>query len=537
MKKKIVSYVLSIILIITTAFSSLVYAREEKVTFEKNFEYLINELTELTHEDRTNMEIILVPLLITDTGLDTLKKTVDTYTPESESVFHVMLRKVLTKVEKEELKGALSYLYMIDEKVREDYIGGLYNRKELEVSAEVEAEMKNLMESSFLKIPKLREMFEEDGINEKVLARGLKMFVQANGGVALFRRSDDGMVEINQVNSSLKERIDSVILRDGLEYAGADELLQKVCEYINLSLSDDLYKNSFFVIGRELGLVKKSYTIVTQTGGDGGNVPSKVVVSDYSDNDGESGILIQIKDENKLISEGILEKTKIFFELERDVYIIAPNGEKFKNFIREGKEYTLCITELGKYRFIDSSKSYFDDVDGWGKAFIDDLYERGIVSGFGGGGFLPNNNITREEFVKLMVEMFSLKGDFGETFSDNSKEAWYYEYLSAAKHYKIADGFVDGSFGVGKNITRQDMCKILYSTVKQMDINLGKEVNIGLFNDCSEIADYALVSVLELKRYGIVSGDENGNFNPKNFATRQEAAKLIYNILSCYVKN
>lgn len=540
MKNRILSCILIIIFMIMS-FSSLASAGEEKVTSAENLEYFVDKYSSLSHEDRANLEVILVPLLITDTGLDTLKKTISDYTPESESIFHVMLRKVLRKVDKEDLIKYLSHLYMIDEKLREDYIGGFYRRQELTLSATSEAMIVNLLEKSFKKYPALQKIFEEDGINEKVIARGLKLFVAANNGIALFAESEDGKLEINQISSSLSERINLVIQRENLEYENADKLILSVCEKLNGFLGSS-YMDSFAVLGRELGLVKTSSAEGNgnSTGSPsvqpGKNDKKAINATLFSENE-ESGILVQITENGKTISEGNIEKEKITFTLNRNVYIIAPDGSKVKNFIQNGTEYTLCVTQLGKYIFVDSSESYFSDVDGWGKPFIDDLYERGIISGKGDKIFCPDDNITREEFVKLIVEMFSLKGDFGTAFSDNTKEKWYYEYLSAAKFYKIADGFSDGSFGIGMNITRQDMCKILYSAAKQLGINFGEELVSTQFNDYQSISDYAQVPANELKKYGIISGDENGNFNPKNFATRQEASKMIYNILKCYVEN
>ena len=56
------------------------------------------------------------------------------------------------------------------------------------------------------------------------------------------------------------------------------------------------------------------------------------------------------------------------------------------------------------------------------------------------------------------------------------------------------------------------------------------------FHDAAQIASYATEPVSMLVRLGIINGDDLGNFNPQNNATRQEAAKLIYGMLSLYVR-
>ena len=48
------------------------------------------------------------------------------------------------------------------------------------------------------------------------------------------------------------------------------------------------------------------------------------------------------------------------------------------------------------------------------------------------------------------------------------------------------------------------------------------------FRDAQNVSDYAHESVKTLQNAGIVSGDDTMSFNPHAFATRAEAAKIIY---------
>jgi len=57
------------------------------------------------------------------------------------------------------------------------------------------------------------------------------------------------------------------------------------------------------------------------------------------------------------------------------------------------------------------------------------------------------------------------------------------------------------------------------------------------FNDADAIADYAKEAVKFMKKNSIISGDENKNFNPNNFATRAESVKIIYNAMLFYENN
>lgn len=57
------------------------------------------------------------------------------------------------------------------------------------------------------------------------------------------------------------------------------------------------------------------------------------------------------------------------------------------------------------------------------------------------------------------------------------------------------------------------------------------EAKKDMFPDVSE-TDYAYNHIKKLLDYGIVNGDENGNFNPDAFLTRRDAAIMIANALT-----
>ena len=56
---------------------------------------------------------------------------------------------------------------------------------------------------------------------------------------------------------------------------------------------------------------------------------------------------------------------------------------------------------------------------------------------------------------------------------------------------------------------------------------IGAENGEGSFSDDSEIADYAKGAVYALKDKGIISGREDGSFDPYGKCTRAECAVMI----------
>lgn len=175
----------------------------------------------------------------------------------------------------------------------------------------------------------------------------------------------------------------------------------------------------------------------------------------------------------------------------------------------------------------------FTDTDSvsWANEAIAALYDKKLISGAGDGRFKPNDFITREEFVKIIVTAMELDLDSSESvFSDVPDGAWYKPYVNAAYKAQIISGTGDGIFGSGDNIKRQDMARILYNVTEISEQGAERE-----FKDADLIGDYAVDAVRTLSSAGIICGNENNEFLPNNYSTRAEAVCMIYRSLK-YLK-
>lgn len=178
------------------------------------------------------------------------------------------------------------------------------------------------------------------------------------------------------------------------------------------------------------------------------------------------------------------------------------------------------------------SKS-FEDIDGvsWASEAIIALADKGIVSGKADKIFKPNDNITREEFVKILVEAMGLAQNEcpANIFADVNEADWFCRYVNIANENKIAKGTGNGKFGIGENITREDMCVMLYNALKMKNAEItAKELT---FEDETEISEYAKEAVKALYGMGAVNGVSETAFEPKGNATRAQAAKVVYGVL------
>lgn len=166
----------------------------------------------------------------------------------------------------------------------------------------------------------------------------------------------------------------------------------------------------------------------------------------------------------------------------------------------------------------------FGDIGGveWAQEAIAALSERKLINGYGDGTFRPNAQITREEFVSIIVRYLGLGSGAECSFSDVPKNAWYYDSVATAAANGIIKGISATEFGSGQTITRQDAAVILYS------IGGFKEDGTLSFTDSEKIADYAKQAVAVLSAKGIINGFGDGRFEPAGPLTRAQAAQLIY---------
>lgn len=167
----------------------------------------------------------------------------------------------------------------------------------------------------------------------------------------------------------------------------------------------------------------------------------------------------------------------------------------------------------------------------WASDSIAALYERKIVSGTGEGKFSPQNSVKREEFVRMISLALKLDESAADKgFADAENGAWYTPCINAAADAGIISGISENMFGVGMNISRQDMAVIVAKCLEYEQYSLpdGKSAE---FSDAEDISDYAKNAVAQLTALGVLSGFEDSTFRPKEYVSRAQAAVVVYRLI------
>lgn len=179
-----------------------------------------------------------------------------------------------------------------------------------------------------------------------------------------------------------------------------------------------------------------------------------------------------------------------------------------------------------------SAPAAFSDIGShWAKAEIMELAAANIVAGFVDGTFQPSGKITREQFLKMLVELEKYPKDAAdEPFKDVGANRWSAPYAAAGVKYGIlvqAD-YPDGNFKPSQPITRYEMAvwivRALKLTPQQDEQLLGKLKDQATVTANRDLIEAAL-------RSGIIRGYPDGAFKGGANSTRAEAAVMLVRAL------
>ena len=179
------------------------------------------------------------------------------------------------------------------------------------------------------------------------------------------------------------------------------------------------------------------------------------------------------------------------------------------------------------------SGAQFPDVpsDHWAAKEVSRASEIGFISGMDDGTFGLGRNVTRGEFVSMLCRMFGWKTAAAATgsFSDNMDQSqWYFQSVETA----VQNGAVDTDtdyFRPKDNITREEIAVMLIKGLGYDNLVKTVEQTASPFTDVTSSKGYIKLAY----DFGIVGGKGNGLFQPKATATREEAAAMM---LRCYDK-
>lgn len=182
---------------------------------------------------------------------------------------------------------------------------------------------------------------------------------------------------------------------------------------------------------------------------------------------------------------------------------------------------TVCASTgvSGKYKDVKDT--------GWYAEAINRLSAMDIVNGMADGSFNPQGEVTRAQFVKMLVQAMEYKKIDSLSFEDlkpfnTSKPHWASVYIETAlRNGVIVKSEIGDSFYPDVPLVRKDMAMMMFRALK-----LEPSTEISPFADLTEANGY----FTKLYEEYLVRGTSTGSkilFEPEGLTTRAQAAVII----------
>ncbi|MFZ0475552.1 MAG: NlpC/P60 family protein [Halobacillus sp.] len=188
----------------------------------------------------------------------------------------------------------------------------------------------------------------------------------------------------------------------------------------------------------------------------------------------------------------------------------------------------LPIALLIPLQTVDAGSKQFSDVNE-GTIYYEPIHalaDKEIVQGYTDGEFKYRSEITRAEAALMITRLLNLDTENAPPapFTDVKQGEWYSGAVNALYDAGIIVGNGDGLFGTNEDITRAELSKII---VEGYNLEM-QEVNALPFEDVNNQAwytDYLRV----LYSHGLISGTSATTFEPNEPMIRGDFALLSYN--------
>ncbi|MBQ2739642.1 MAG: S-layer homology domain-containing protein [Oscillibacter sp.] len=176
----------------------------------------------------------------------------------------------------------------------------------------------------------------------------------------------------------------------------------------------------------------------------------------------------------------------------------------------------------------------FADVaeDAWYAEAVEYVCHRGIMQGGSDTAFSPEGGVNRAMMAEILWNLAGQpKAKVIADLADVKQDRWYSEAVNWVVEEGFMQGYGDGSFGLGDELSREQLAVILYRYEQAQG---GGFVGSWMFLlDCAdraEISPWAYEAVCWMKMHGVMNG-KGAYMAPKDLVMNAEAAAVVMRYL------
>lgn len=186
----------------------------------------------------------------------------------------------------------------------------------------------------------------------------------------------------------------------------------------------------------------------------------------------------------------------------------------------------------GRYGPDLGTEMSFEDVSesDWFYEYVLYVYQNGLMNGTGAGRFSPDLATTRAMAATLLWRMEGCPKAEGENpFTDVEENQWYTQAVVWAADAGLVTGYGGGLFRPEEPVSRQDLALLFYRYAQNKDIafSLDEDIDIFSYADAQEIEEYAVPAMRWACGTGLINGKDGNRLDPRGSATRAEVAAIL----------
>lgn len=172
----------------------------------------------------------------------------------------------------------------------------------------------------------------------------------------------------------------------------------------------------------------------------------------------------------------------------------------------------------------------FADVSGVNPFYdsIKYMKDHGIVKGYEDGTFKPTQLVSRVEALKMILKAGNrqIAGSGKTSFTDVPRRAWFAPYVATAFNSGIVQGYFGKLFKPNQEVTRAEFIKMALTA---MAVPLEPVVLEAPYSDVA-VSDWSAPYVQYAKQKNLLTIADGAKLNSNESITRQEVADILYRL-------
>ena len=217
--------------------------------------------------------------------------------------------------------------------------------------------------------------------------------------------------------------------------------------------------------------------------------------------------------------------------------IVDENGNEtiVKKSVAVDGDMNVPLEGSATVKLVDNSKSFPDSDSHWSKGAVDFVTSRDLFNGVSTTSFAPDTAMNRAMLVTVLHRLEDTPAGGVPSFDDVNNDIWYAEAVAWASSKNIVNGYENGSFQPGENVTREQIATILYRYAQAIKLSTNERGALNRFTDGASTAGWAQEAMAWAVGAGLFAGD-NGKLNPQSPASRAEVATLMMRFVEYMAK-